>query len=102
MRVTLPFQPRWRPLVLSGEKTTTVRSKRYGNVGDDFELDGRAFTLTAIEMMPLARARDLVWREEGMASPGEFEQVWAENHPQRGFRGEDAVWVHRFAPRVSG
>lgn len=81
-------------MVLSGAKTTTVRTKRYGSVGDEFELDGRAFILTATEMMPLEKARDTVWKEEGMASPEEFERVWSENHPQRGFRGEDAVWVH--------
>lgn len=82
--------------MLSGAKTTTVRTKRYGSVGDDFEVEGRAFTLTAVEMMQLARARDALWREEGMSSPEEFERVWAENHPQRGFRGEDAVWAHSF------
>lgn len=94
--VRLPFQPRWRPLVLDGTKTTTVRTKRYGAPGDAFELDGVPFVLVAVDAMPLARARDLVWREEGMASPEEFEDVWAENHPARGFRGSDAVWVHRF------
>lgn len=96
MRITLPFQARWRPAVLSGEKTTTVRTKRVGSVGDTFEVEGVELTLVAVEMLPLARARDAVWRDEGMASPEEFERVWAENHPQRGFRGEDAVWVHRF------
>lgn len=98
MRVRLPFQPRWRPLVLSGAKTTTVRTKRMGAPGDDFAVEGVLFRLVAVESMPLARARDLVWREEGMASPEEFERAWAENHPTRGFRGADAVWVHRFAP----
>lgn len=92
----LPFQPRWRPLVLEGAKTTTVRTRRHGAPGDAFEVDGVRFVLVAVEAMPLARARDLVWREEGMASPDEFERVWAENHPSRGFRAGDQVWVHRF------
>lgn len=96
VRVTLPFQPRWRPMVLSGAKTTTVRTRRYGSAGDEFELEGRTFRLVALDMMTLAKARDTVWKEEGMASPEDFERVWSENHPQRGFRGDDAVWVHRF------
>ena len=99
MRISLPFQPRWRPAVLDGSKTTTVRTKRYGSPGDEFELDGASFVLTHVEMIPLAKARDSVWKEEGMASAEEFERVWNENHPQRGFRGEDAVWVHRFESR---
>jgi hypothetical protein len=84
-------------MVRDGRKTTTVRTKRHGAPGDEFDVDGARFVLLAVEMMPLANARDAVWREEGMASPEEFARAWAENHPARGFRGEDAVWVHRFA-----
>jgi hypothetical protein len=94
--VRLPFQPRWRPLVLSGAKTTTCRASRYGAAGDAFELEGARFRLVEVAPWPLAQARDRWWREEGMASPAEFEAAWTENHPTRGFRGGDAVWVHRF------
>lgn len=52
--------------------------------------------MVAVDAMPLGRARDAVWREEGMASPDEFERAWIENHPTRGFRPADTVWVHRF------
>lgn len=96
MKVALPFQPQWRAAVLAGSKTTTVRTRRYGAPGDTFEVDGRAFTLTAVDMMPLGQARDAVWRDEGMSSAEEFKRTWAENHPARGFRASDAVWVHRF------
>jgi hypothetical protein len=96
-RVGLPFQPRWRPAVLAGTKTTTVRTRRFGSVGDAFDVEGVAFVLMRVEAMPLAEARDLVWREEGMASPAEFEATWRENHPTRGFRGSDTMWVHAFA-----
>ena len=92
----LPFQPRWRPLVLSGAKTTTVRTRRYGAAGDGFEVEGARFRLVEVVPMALAAARDRWWREEGMESPAQFEAVWAENHPARGFRPADQVWVHRF------
>lgn len=95
--VGLPFQPRWRAAVLAGTKATTVRTRRYGSVGDAFLVEDVRFDLVAVEAMPLAAARDGVWREEGMASPEEFERAWAENHPTRGFRATDTVWVHRFA-----
>lgn len=97
VKVALPFQPQWRALVLAGTKTTTVRTKRYGAPGDTFELDGASFALTAVDAVPLREARDRTWRDEGMRSPEEFERVWAQNHPTRGFRGDDQVWVHRFA-----
>lgn len=96
MRISLPFQPRWRSAVLAGTKTTTVRTRRFGSVDDTFEVEGVAFELVAVDIMPLAAARESVWRDEGMTSSAEFERVWSENHPTRGFRGEDAVWVHRF------
>lgn len=83
--------------MLSGEKTTTVRTKRFGEAGDEFEVEGVRFRLVEVLQVSLAEARDRWWREEGMASPQEFERVWAENHPQRGFRASDAAWVHRFA-----
>lgn len=96
MRVSLPFQPRWRGAVLAGAKTTTVRTKRYGAAGDEFEIDGVRFRLVAVEPMPLADACRRVWKEEGMESPEAFEATWRENHPTRGWRPEDAVWVHCF------
>lgn len=102
VHVRLPFQPRWRPAVLAGAKTTTVRTARAGSPGDTFDVDGVRFVLVRVDPMALAAARDTVWREEGMASPEEFARVWAENHPTRGFRGEDNVWVHRFARAPTG
>ena len=95
--VLLMFQERWRPAVLAGSKTSTVRSKRHGSGGDEFEVDGERFVLTAVEPMTLGDARDLLWREEGMDSPEEFERVWRDNHPRRGFQKSDQVWAHRFA-----
>lgn len=96
LRVTFPFQPRWRPLVLSGEKTTTVRTRRLAAAGDEFELEGHAFRLVGVEPMALRDACARHWRDEGMASPEEFERTWVENHPVRGWRPADTVWLHRF------
>lgn len=94
--VHLPFQERWRPQVLAGAKTTTVRTRRHGQAGDTFEVDGVPYALLEVRALPLQEARDHWYREEGMASPEEFERTWRENHPQRGFRASDTVWLHRF------
>jgi hypothetical protein len=82
--------------VTAGTKTTTCRTRRYGAAGDEFEVEDTGFVLTQVDAMLLGRARDTVWRDEGMDSPEEFERTWAENHPTRGFRDSDTVWVHRF------
>ena len=100
--MTLAFQERWRPLVLSGAKTTTVRTKRLASPGDAFTIDDARFVVLAVEAMPLAKARDLCWASEGMASPEEFERAWEGTHPTRGFRPGDSVWVHRFARALMG
>lgn len=93
--IALPFQERWRAAVLAGTKTTTVRTRRYGAPGDLFEVAGVPFRLVAVESAPLAKARE-GWRDEGLVSPEEFEHVWTQNHPARGYRPTDTVWVHRF------
>ena len=97
MRVEIPFQPAWRARVIGGTKTTTVRTRRYGKTGDEFEVEGVPFVLIEVLSASLAQARDSVWREEGVDSPEDFERVWRENHPTRGFRPQDSVWIHRFA-----
>lgn len=93
--VALLFQLAWRAAVLAGAKTTTVRTRRYGAAGDTFVLEGVTFRLVAVEAMPLARAHE-GWREEGFDSADAFERGWVENHPTRGWRPGDTVWVHRF------
>lgn len=96
VRVSLPFQPRWRPAVLDGSKCSTVRSKRHGSAGDDFVVEGVTFRLLRVEHMALDEARRRHWRDEGMASEKEFVETWVANHPTRGYRGEEGVWVHLF------
>lgn len=81
---------------MSGAKTTTVRTKRYGAVGDEFEVEGELFKLVEVRQSSLMAARDDVWKDEGMTDPDEFQLEWHKNHPERGFRATDSVWIHRF------
>jgi len=83
--------------VLDGSKSTTVRTRRFGAVGDTFVVEGVALRLAAVVAMPLARARDECYRSEGFDSPAAFEAEWLANHPTRGWRPADSVWVHTFA-----
>ena len=94
--ISLTFQPQWRAAVLAGTKTTTVRTRRCGAVGDAFVVEGARFELAGVDAMTLAAARDACWASEGYASADEFERGWIANHPTRGWRAGDQVWVHRF------
>ncbi len=98
MHVRLPFQAQWVPRILDGSKTTTCRTKRFGGAGDTFDVDDVVFRLTEVTQMPLTRARDTLFEQEGFASPEAFQSEWEKNHPTRGFDPGTQVWVHRFTP----
>ena len=95
-RIVIPFQERWRELMLDGVKTCTSRNKRYGWLGDTFEVFGEAFLLTAVEELYLKDVSEVLFIEEGCKSPEEFEGVWKKLHPRKGWWAYQKVWVHHF------
>lgn len=94
--VDIPFLPIWKPLMVSGVKTHTCRSKQYGAPGDRFRKFGATFELTWVAKVPLSLVLDSYWKQEGCTSPEHFVQVWEEIHPGRGFVPSDKRWLHEF------
>jgi len=94
MVVEIPFQERWRAPILEGTKTCTSRTKRYAEVGDTFEAFGAIFQLTAIERRYLKDVAEVLFAKEGCKSPDEFEYVWEQLHPRRGWQAYERVWLH--------
>lgn len=92
----LAFYPRFREPVLTGVKTKTARTKRYGAPGDVLRTPFGDVRLVAVERVSLADVAEKHWREEGTSGPEEFKAVWSQIHPLRGFRPDDLVWLHRF------
>lgn len=93
--VHIPFQFYFRPSMLEGRKTTTARTKRYGDVGDTFSAFGRRFRIVSVREVPLKVVAE-GWEKEGVASSYHFIRVWEELHPITGYRPEQIVFLHEF------
>lgn len=97
VEVKIPFRQEFRDVMLSGEKTMTSRTKRYGNMGDTFKIFGVTFQLTKQPWkMYLGVVAYLFYTKEGLDSEDEFIAVWNEIHPRKGFDPEQQVWAHTF------
>lgn len=82
--------------ILNGNKMMTSRRKRYGNRGDVFTIDGKAFRLIDVLRMQLSFVANNLFRQEGCTSNVEFVKIWRELHPMEGWTPELFVWVHVF------
>lgn len=96
MRVEIPFQERWRDLMLTGKKTMTSRTKRYGQEGDTFKAFGATFKIYHMGELPLHMIAAGYYLLEGCVSPADFEHVWWSLHPRKGFVDEQVVFCHFF------
>lgn len=96
MRVDIPFKAMWRAKMLSGIKTATTRSKRYGKKGDVFEAFGADFMITDVLDLELGRIADSFYREEGCPTPLAFRHIWTQIHPRRRFQSGDRRYIHFF------
>lgn len=94
--VTIPFKDRFAQPLLSGKKTMTTRTRKMGEVGDIFHAFGGEFKIDAVKQTLLGYVAMVYWQQEGMESVEDFEKIWAEIHPRRGYVTGDKVWVHSF------
>jgi len=96
--VEFAFLPEWEAKVLAGEKTATTRRTKHADPGDTFTAFGKKFRVVAVDRPTLQEVRALYWKDEGCASPAEFEEVWNRIHPRAGFRPMQRVFFHRWEP----
>jgi len=94
--IDIPFLPEWEGLMLTGKKTATSRTKRYGLQGDYFEAFGRVFILTDVYRIRLSYVACYHYLEEGCNSDFEFRKIWERLHPRKGFCPDQRVYFHRF------
>jgi hypothetical protein len=94
--VQIPFKSEFKKRMLSGHKTVTSRTRKYGEVGDTFQAFGATFRITLVFQYKLDCVAYLLCHEEGFDSPDEFIACWATIHPGRGYQPSQTVWVHRF------
>lgn len=95
-QVEIPFNEWSRERMRRGKKTATSRTKRYGEVGDWFEVDGQRYELIYVTRSCLDTIKKWYYRWEGCKTPEEFVEVWESIHRRAGFRPTQKIWFHVF------
>jgi len=95
MQVKIPFLERFREPMLNGIKTMTSRTRKYGEVGDTFDVFGSTFQITQVCRLELGDIASF-WKEEGCQTLDDFVKTWEKIHPNRPYRLSDRFYVHRF------
>jgi hypothetical protein len=97
--VEIPFSKVMAKAALDGRKVCTSRSEVKGDLGDTFMIEGKEFRIVDIQRHRLISVTSILFRQEGVNTPEEFEELWKSLH--RGhYNGSNMVFVHFFA-RVS-
>ena len=95
-RIKIPFLKEFRESMLSGKKTKTSRTKRYGKPGDTFEAFEAVFELTDVQKKALVTVAHLYYKEEGFENKEDFIACWEKLHPKKGYVPNLLVWLHSF------
>jgi len=95
MKIRIPFNE-WSKKRLVHAKIATSRYKRYGKKGDTFSVGDYDYRIDFVVKLPLWFITYYLYRTEGAESPEEFQKVWANIHPKKGWLPEDEVWYHCF------
>lgn len=82
--------------MLTGKKTMTTRSKKYGDMGDTFEIFGQKFIIKNIVKLRVGVVAYTYYDAEGLNSPEEFIEIWKKIHPMVGFQPDRKYWAHIF------
>lgn len=98
--IEIPFMQEFEPLILTGKKSATSRTKRYGYPDDYFKVGGRYFSLVSANKMKLGEVAENHYLEEGFNSDMEFIKCWKKLHPRKGYDPEQIVWFHKFKFQV--
>jgi len=101
-RIEIPFNKWSLERLYDESKCATSRNKKYGNIGDWFEVifkdkdESRKYQLIEVTKTKLKSVRDFGWQDEGCNSPEEFVKVWKKIHPRKGWIDNQYVWFHKF------
>lgn len=94
MKIKIPFNLWSQDKLLFGLKTATSRHKKYGDVGDTFEMADRTYYINLIVKLPIWFIRNELYLTEGCDTPEEFEKIWTEIYHV--FKLTEEVWYHHF------
>ena len=98
--IVIPFNDWSRDRLCSGDKSATTRNKRYGEIGDYFEVDVgseiNTYEVLAVFPMILDDVARYLYHFEGAKNPKEFKQIWCDIHKRAGWEPDRIVFVHLF------
>ena len=94
--IKIPFLDEFEERMLSGKKTATARTRKYGEAGDVFEAFGQRFILIEVGQHYLGEVAASFYLEEGFYSPQNFRNCWQRLHPRRNHYST-IVWLHQFS-----
>ncbi len=93
--ITIPFLDEFRERMLSGQKTATTRTRKYGDPGDLFSAFGYTFQLIKVSRVYLGEVAFAYHKQEGFESKDDFMECWCRIHPRKRHY-TDIVWLHEF------
>jgi hypothetical protein len=89
----LHFDEEWEEPMIHGQKTCEARIEEY--TGNTFKAFGHNFVVTEVEQLPLGDISQKWFKQHGLFSPREFQEIWKQRH--RGeFDPKQIVWLHHF------
>lgn len=92
----IPFQAEFEDRMISGQKTMTTRTERYGWPRDWFIAFGHLFVIDEVFQQRLNTVAKGYYEIEGFGSPKEFRTCWKKLHPRLGWDPTRQVFCHRF------
>lgn len=96
MEIEIPFNEWSRQKLFDYKKWATTRTKRYGEIGDEFHVSGYYYMIDLVIKVPLWFVKNCLYESEGCDSPIEFVKIWRKIHKRKGFNGNQMVWYHHF------
>lgn len=96
LQVKVPFLPEFKERLIAGRKWATTRTKRLGDVGDQFVAFGQRFEFTKVCDLPLFAVAAEHYQAEGFTSPEGFIDIWNNIHPRVRYNEIQRVYYHEF------
>jgi len=91
--MALEFDEELEVPMIHGDKTCETAAAMYG--GTTFEAFEHQFVITKVEQLPLGEVQQKWFKQHGLFSPREFQEVWKQHH-KGVFDPEQKVWLHHF------
>ena len=89
----LCFDEEWEEPMIHGQKTCEACIEEY--TGNTFKAFGHDFVVTEVEQLPLGDISQKWFKQHGLFSPREFQEIWKQRHREE-FDPKQIVWLHHF------